>query len=92
MHLPDLLDEDKKVTVTRRGNPIAIIVSYDGYNRMREKMESMKQEIEAMQETIEILQDAELMETIRASMEAIQRGDTVSLDEARQVLGLEWSM
>ncbi len=89
MHLPELLDEDTKVAVTRRGNPIAIIVSYDGYNRIREKMESMKQEIEALQETIEILQDAELMETIRESMEAIQRGDTVSLDEARQVLGLE---
>ena len=89
MHLPEFLDEDKKVTVTRRGNPIAIIVSYDGYNRMREKIESMNQEIEAMQETIEILQDAELMKTIRESMKAIQRGDTVSLDEARQALGLE---
>jgi len=89
MHLPELLDEDKEVTITRRGYPVAIIVSYDGYNRIREKMEKMNQEIEAMQETIEILQDADLMETIRESMEAIQRGDTVSLEEARQALGLE---
>ena len=89
MHLPELLDEDKKVAVTRRGYPVAIIVSYDGYNRMREEMERMNQEIEAMRETIEILQDAELMATIRESMEAIQRGDTVSLEEARQALGLE---
>jgi prevent-host-death family protein len=89
MHLPEMLDKDKKVTVTRRGYPVAIIVSYDGYNRMREEMERMNQEIEAMRETIEILQDAELMATIRASMEAIQRGDTVSLEEARQALGLE---
>jgi prevent-host-death family protein len=89
MHLPELLDEDKKVTITRRGYPVAIIVSYESYNRMREDMERMNQEIEAMRETIEILQDAELMETIRESMEAIQRGDTVSLEEARRALGLE---
>lgn len=89
MHLPELLNEDKQVTITRRGYPVAIVVSYDGYNRMREQMESMNQEIEAMRETIEILQDAELMETIRESMEAIRRGDTVSLEEARQALGLE---
>jgi prevent-host-death family protein len=89
MRLPELLDEDKKVTITRRGYPVAIIVSYDGYNRMREKMDRMHKELEAMQETIEILQDAELMENIRESMEAIQRGDTVSLEEARQALGLE---
>jgi len=89
MHLPELLGEDKKVTITRRGDPVAIIVSYDDYNRMREEMERMNQEIEAMRETIEILQDAELMESIRESMEAIQRGDTVSLEEARQALGLE---
>ena len=89
MHLPELLDEDKKVTITRRGSPVAIVVSYEGYNRMCEEMERMNQEIEAMRETIEILQDAELMETIRESMEAIQRGDTVSLEEARQALGLE---
>ena len=56
---------------------------------MREEMERMNQEIEAMLETIEILQDAELMETIRESMKAIQRSDTVSLEEARQALGLE---
>ena len=89
MHLPVLLEEDKQVTVTRRGNPVAIIVSYEGYNRLCEKIERMSQEIEAMRETIEILQDAELMETIRESMAAIQRGDTVSLEEARQALGLE---
>jgi len=49
----------------------------------------MTEELEAMQETIEILQDAELMETIRESMKAIKSGDTVSLEEARQALGLE---
>ena len=54
---------------------------------MRKQLEHMREEIEAMQETIEILQDPELMKTIRASMEAIQRGDTVSLEEARRALG-----
>ncbi|HEX6553988.1 MAG TPA: hypothetical protein VF026_14570 [Ktedonobacteraceae bacterium] len=56
---------------------------------MREEMERMNHEIEAMLETIEILQDAELMETIRESMKAIQRSETVSLEEARQALRLE---
>ncbi len=89
MHLPELLHEDQKVTITRRGAPVAIIVSYDEYNLMCEQMKKMAQEVESMRETIEILQDDDLMESIRESMEAIQRGDTVSLEEARQALGLE---
>lgn len=44
---------------------------------------------EDMQETIEILQDAELMEAIREGMEALENGDTVSLEEARRMLELE---
>jgi len=89
MHLPELLEEQKQVTITRRGYPVAAIISYDGFMRMLEQIEKMSQEIEAMQETIEILQDSELMKTIRESMEAIQRGDTISLEEARQALGLD---
>lgn len=40
----------------------------------------------AQQETSEIVQDAELMETLREGTEALQRGETTSLDEARQSL------
>ena len=89
MHLPELLKEERRVTITRRGLPVAAIISYDGFMRMCEQIERMNQEIQAMQETIEILQDPELMKAIRESMEAIQRGDTISLEEARQALGLD---
>ena len=89
MHLPEILQENRQVTVTRHGQPVATIISYDDYQTMLEQIEKMTEELEAMQETIEILQDAELMETIRESMKAIKSGDTVSLEEARQALGLE---
>src|SRR5947209_13530614 len=89
MHLPELLQEEGQVTITRRGNPIAAIIAYEDLIAMRKQLECLREEIEAMQETIEILQDPELMKTIRASMEAIRRGDTVSLEEARRALDLE---
>jgi len=88
MHLPELLDESEQVTVTRRGQPVATIISFTFYTRMREDLEKMHQELQAMQETIEILQDAELMEAIREGMKALQNGDTVSLEEARRALGM----
>jgi prevent-host-death family protein len=88
LHLPEILSENERVTVTRRGNPVAIIVAYEDFNSMCEKMEKMHKELEAMQETIEILQDAELMEAIREGMKALQDGDTVSLEEARRALGM----
>lgn len=89
MHLPELLQGERQVTITRRGDPIAAIIAYEGFLRMCKQLERMREEIEAMQETIEILQDPELMKAIRGSMEAIRRGDTVSLEEARRALDLE---
>ncbi len=89
MHLPELLEESEQVTVTRRGSPIATILSTKNYEAMREEIERMRQQIEAMQETIEILQDAGLMAEIRAGMRALQEGRTVSLEEARSALELE---
>ena len=53
------------------------------------ELQETRQEIKAMQETIEILQDAPLMEDIRKGMQALQNGDTVSLEEARRVLRIE---
>jgi len=88
MHLPELLDESEQVTVTRRGHPVATILSFKIYWNMCEDLERMRQEMQAMQETIEILQDAELMEAIREGMQALQNGDTVSLEEARRALGI----
>lgn len=88
MRLPELLDESEQVTVTRRGSPVATILSIKIYRTMCEDLERMRQEMQAMQETIEILQDAELMEAIREGMRALQNGDTVSLEEARRALGI----
>ena len=89
MHLPELLEDQEQVTITRRGYPVAAIISIEGFMRLLNQIEQMSQEIAALQETIEVLQDPELMEAIREGMKAIQRGDTVSLEEARQALGLE---
>ena len=84
--MPELLNKSEQVTVTSRGHPVAIIVSFTSYTHMCEELETMRQEMQAMQETIEILQDAELMEAIREGMKALQDGDTVSLEEARRAL------
>lgn len=89
MHLPELLNKSEQVTVTNRGQPVATIVSFTFFMKLRAEIEEMRQEMQAMQETIEILQDAELMEDIRAGMKALQNGDTVSLEEARRALGME---
>lgn len=51
-------------------------------------MGRIDEELQALQETIEILQDAELMEAIREGMKALQKGDTVSLEDARRLPGL----
>ena len=88
MHLPELLHRCGQVTVTSRGHPVAIIVSFTSYTQTCEQLETMRQEMQAMQETIEILQDAELMEAIREGMKALQDGDTVSLEEARRALDM----
>ncbi len=89
MHLPELLNKSEQVTVTNRGQPVATIVAFDFITKLYRQIEEMRQEMQAMQETIEILQDAELMESIREGMKALQNGDTVSLEEARRVLGME---
>lgn len=88
MHLPELLDKSKQVTVTSRGHPVATIVAFDFMAKLCAELENMRQEMQAMQETIEILQDADLMESIREGMKALQSGDTVSLEEARRALGM----
>ena len=89
MRLPELLNENEQITVTSHGQPIAAIVSFNYITKLREELEEMRQEIGSLQETIEILRDAELMEDIRKGMQALQNGDTVSLEEARLALGIE---
>lgn len=55
---------------------------------MFEDLENNEQELDALQETLEILQDAELMQAIHQSLLAIENGETVSLEEAKRLLGL----
>lgn len=61
--LSELVDvverRDEKVTITRNGKPIAIIVSKDEYD--------------GWEETVEILKDPEFMKEIRAGIRALRR-------------------
>lgn len=59
--------EQDRVTITRNGRPVAVILSLD--------------DLEGLEETLEVLSDADLMAKIRAGLEAADRGDTVTLEE-----------
>jgi len=80
--LPEQFEEGPEaVTVTRYGKPVMAILPYKTYK-------SLLEAIEALQETIEILQDEDLMSAFRESVEALQRGETVDWEDAKQELGL----
>lgn len=73
--LSRLIDEvnarDERVTITRNGKPVAVLVSLD--------------EIESWQETVAIRSDAELMEEIRAGVRGVGRGTKLyTLEELLQ--------
>jgi len=57
--------EQDRVTITRNGRPVAMIVSLD--------------DIEGLEETLEILSDKRLMRKIRAGIAAAEKGETVPL-------------
>ncbi len=57
--------EQDRVTITRNGRPVAVIVSLD--------------DIEGLEETLEILSDKRLMKKIRSGVAAAEKGDTVRL-------------
>jgi len=63
--------EQDRVTITRNGRPVAMIVSLD--------------DIEGLEETLEILSDKRLMRKIRAGIASAEKGETVPLQniEAR---------
>jgi len=63
--------EQDRVTITRNGRPVAMIVSLD--------------DIEGLEETLEILSDKRLMRRIRAGIASAEKGETVPLQniEAR---------
>ena len=64
--------EQDRVTVTRNGRPVAMIVAID--------------DIEGLEETLEILSDRNLMRKIRAGMTAVEKGDTIPLEDVKRRL------
>ncbi len=64
--------EQDRVTITRNGRPVAMIVGMD--------------DIEGLEETLEILSDKRLMRKIRAGMAAVEKGDTVPLEDVKKRL------
>ena len=69
--LSSLLDEiedlEEHVIITRKGKPLAIMLSYEEYERLIE--------------TLDVLSDPELMKAIEQGEEDIQKGDVASLQE-----------
>ena len=70
-NLSELLDlverEQEHVVITRKGKPVAIVMSAD--------------EWESWEETIDILSDPEAMEALRESEEDVKAGRLVDLDD-----------
>lgn len=73
-NLSSLLDEVSErrdhLVVTRNGVPAAALVSIEEY--------------EALEETAEILSDPDTMAAIEEGLAAVERGETVTLDELRR--------
>ncbi len=61
--------EQDRVTITRNGRPVAMIISLD--------------DIEGLEETLDILSDKRLMRKIRAGIAAAEKGDTTSLQNVK---------
>lgn len=61
--------EQDRVTITRNGRPVAMIVSLD--------------DIEGLEETLEILSDKRLMRKIRSGIAAAEKGDTLPLQDVK---------
>ncbi len=58
----------EEVIVTHHGEPKAVILTHDEYERLLE--------------TLDILADSELVKKIRRGLADVEKGDTLSLDEA----------
>ncbi len=66
--------EDEVITVTEDGQPVFAVLSWEAY--------------ESLIETLEVLSDPEAMAAIRASKEAIARGEGVPWEQVKAELGL----
>jgi antitoxin YefM len=70
-HLSELVDrvarEHVRVTVTKNGRPVAVLIS--------------PEDLEGLEETVEILQDQELMKGLRRSLRQVAKGRTSRLQD-----------
>lgn len=76
--LPKVMDDiDSKMdrfVITKRGRPIALMMSVDDY--------------ESLLETIDILSDSKLMKKIKKAHEDVKKGRLKSLDKIEKEMGL----
>jgi prevent-host-death family protein len=76
--LTELLDDvearHEHIVITRKGRPVAVIVSPD--------------EWDAIEETLDVLQDEAMLVALRESEDDVQEGRLFGLDEVRRELGL----
>lgn len=81
--LPDQFIESteplESVIVTRYGKPVMAVMSHAMYKALLETIESL-------QETLEIVQDAELMAGLRESIQQMERGETIALEDVEKKL------
>ena len=64
--------EQDRVTITRNGRPVAMILGID--------------DIEGLEETLEILSDKALMRRVRAGVAAADKGDTIPFEDVKKRL------
>jgi prevent-host-death family protein len=67
--IDEIVETQERVTVTRNGRPVAVLVGCD--------------DLEAIEETLEILSDPALVKEVEAGRRAISAGDVVDADELR---------
>lgn len=76
--LSDLLDDVERrhehVVISRRGRPVAILISTSDW--------------EAIEESLEILDDRDILAALRESDEDVEAGRLTSLSEVRRDLGV----
>lgn len=72
--LDDVEARHEHIVITRKGRPVAVIVSPD--------------EWDAIEETLDVLQDEAMLVALRESEDDVQEGRLFGLDEVRRELGL----
>lgn len=65
--IDEITETQERVTVTRNGRPVVVLIGCD--------------DLEAIEETLEILSDPSLLKEIEAGRQAIAAGDVVGADE-----------